>query len=135
MLRGMRWLLPACILPAVVIPAAAQAQRYDLRPSFSICLDNAEGRDGVILECIDVEAAYQDGLLNQAYRRTMERLTPPQRIVLRNSQRQWLAHRWDRCIRENGDPAEGGTMERWLVAMCGLYEMIERTEWIANYRP
>ena len=122
----MKTLLPVVAALTLIGPADAHAQRESgLRPSWKLCMDShmLPGQ----MDCIDAEISYQDARLNRNYKRTMARLTPPQRVVLRASQREWLRAYEPECNRH------GTTM---LASMsCILFEITKRADWLETYRP
>ena len=121
----MKTLISVVIALTLVVPAYAHAQTTGgLRPSWKACMEShlLPGQ----MDCIDTEISYQDVRLNRNYKRTMARLAPAQRGILRTSQREWLRTYEKACSRRSAD---------MLASMsCILVAITNRADWLETYR-
>lgn len=133
----MRILLLAAALTALAQPASAQRHAaLQPRASWQQCIDGSNGGDAPMMACNEAEYAFQDGRLNRLYTWWMARLAPAQRTRLRAAQRQWLRTRDAKCARESEAWQKGGgTLERLSVSTCALRVLVERVDWLEQYRP
>ena len=122
----MKTLLPILAVIALVAPAAAHAQAPGgLQPSWQACMDSH--LEPQQMDCIDTEYGYQDIRLNRNYRAAMARLAPPQRAVLRASEREWLRTHDQGCTQ--------GMPEMRASMTCMLFDITRRANWLETYRP
>lgn len=109
---------------------AAQNAELRLRPSYQACIDASMAITPALLECSDREFTYQDGRLNDAYKKLRASLTTEQRSKLRDEQRTWLADKKARCSAGN----ETGQGELVVSATCEITETAKRANELADRR-
>ena len=66
---------------------------------FRSCIEAAGGRQAGLAACAADEAARADRALNAAYARVRARLSPADRVKLRDAERRWLVRRDTTCRR------------------------------------
>lgn len=110
----------------------AEGDRY-LSAAWQTCLDRAVSTADM-RDCSAREYVRLDRRLNQVYRATMARLTPPARIRLRDAQRAWLRVRFDDCERDLQQNGTGGTADLLNNDGCIQREVIRRIAWLERYR-
>lgn len=98
---------------------------------YQSCSDRAQGSYTHILACQSEELAVQDAKLNEAYSAAMRRLAPPNRKLLRNAERKWLAMRDKKCALPLRD---SGLSDLVDSRECRLEETLRRTGWLERYR-
>ncbi|MCL1635731.1 DUF1311 domain-containing protein [Luteimonas sp. SX5] len=67
------------------------------RNSYDQCAETSHGVTGEILDCIASEFEYQDGRLNEMYRKLLAKLSGSQRNSLVGEQRRWLSKKEQEC--------------------------------------
>ncbi len=82
-----------------------------------------------MLECKGDELRRQDRLLSEAYIQAMAALNAPQKNLLREAQRAWIAYRDTTCLfmARLGDR---GTMASLIDSGCFLQTTAERARWL-----
>jgi uncharacterized protein YecT (DUF1311 family) len=112
-----RVLAVAALLMLTVAPAAGPVATYDRligrqRPTRTWL--GLGGGNMEIRACVGEILDREDLRLNRAYQASMARLSPPQRVSLRNAQRRWIRDRDAECGAENEEFAQSGI----YVAIC-----------------
>ena len=119
--------LPYAIALTACFAAAAHAagpasKPGQLRASYQRCLSDSGGVTPAMQDCHDAEYAYQDGRLNQVYRRLIQRLPKSDAARLRERQRAWIGQRDREC-----DPgARPGQGQLFDADSCRLHKTAER---------
>ena len=111
---------------------SAQQATRQLSRTYDACLKASQGVTVDMRDCAAAEAIRLDAKLNEAYRTAMERL--PSRKAqnqLRQSERAWLATRYDHCRMENKDE-EAGTLWYALMDDCWLDTLAARILWLQH---
>lgn len=119
-----------CVMAAP--PLGAQATPGKPEPysaAYGRCTEASGGVTAALLDCGAAEYARLDALLNVAYRKANAGLSPPQKTLLRDSQRAWLANRDATCslMSRLGDR---GTMALLVDQQCLLEQTAARTQWL-----
>ena len=103
----------------------ASTKKNNLRASYHMCLDASDGVTAKVLECISMEFAYQDALLNRTFRQLLSNLPPAQKIRLRNEEKQWLFEGDAAC----NSAADGGvTADLLNTRSCSLDRTANRAD-------
>ena len=113
----------------VVVVGACTAHGQDgspressLRPSYHACISASQGVTVALNDCIGAELAFQDKLLNRAYRQLRTSLPEGSRHALRTEERAWITLRDKHCT-----PApDGGTAALLDANQCQLDEIAAR---------
>lgn len=96
--------------------------------------DAAKGITSGMNNCTNAEAERQDRRLNEVYRDVMARLDSRQRIILRRSERRWLAGRRASCAKLAA-PTGTGSLSFMMENFCNLTDITERRKWLERYHP
>ncbi|MGY0506059.1 lysozyme inhibitor LprI family protein [Luteimonas sp. e5] len=99
-----------------------QQEQVMLRDSYRRCVDSTDGVTPAIQDCIAKEHEFQDGRLNEVYRKLLSQLDSPGMQKLRQEQRQWLAERDMECD-PGEDPGQGQLID---ANSCVLNRTAER---------
>lgn len=132
-------ILPLALTAGLAFPAAAQwpaPVERQLSQRYNDCMETGDAGMGVtsgMMECSGQEISRQDDRLNQAYRMTMQRLSPARKTKLRADERAWINRRDAGCRRE-AKVYEGGTAAALNQVQCLLRETIARRLWLEKYR-
>lgn len=114
-----------------VAPAApAQVKFSRIRET---CMSTGDAREGVqpaMSACMAAEIGLQSIELNETYKVLASNLSPPDKIVLRDSERAWIKRRDAKCNRLD----TGGQLDHFLKMECLASETISRTQWLKHYR-
>ena len=125
----------AALFVTAVSPAFAQQQTpaQSFSPAYQTCMD-AGTTTVAMLDCGAAEYRKLDAQLNAAYRKALDGLATEQRVLLRDTQRAWLAHRDASCsfMTRLGDR---GTMASLSDQSCLLAQTAERTKWLEDLGP
>jgi uncharacterized protein YecT (DUF1311 family) len=92
-------------------------------------MEQSGGVTAEMLECSSNELRRQDSLLNEAYSQAIAALNAPQKNLLREAQRAWIAYRDTTCsfMAKLGDR---GTMASLIDSGCFLQTTAERARWL-----
>jgi len=115
-----RFLAVAAVL--ALLAAAPTAEAQGRRPARSLsaneaikrCSDASYGNEDMTF-CVSQFLDREDARLNRAYQAAMARLSPPQRVSLRNAQRRWIRDRDAECNSSGEDLRSGSD-----ITMCHL---------------
>ena len=123
------------LLATAIGPARAQQStpEQSFSPAYQKCMD-AGTTTVAMLDCGTAEYRKLDAQLNAAYRKALDGLATEQRVLLRDTQRAWLAHRDASCsfMSRLGDR---GTMASLSDQSCLLSQTAERTKWLDELGP
>jgi uncharacterized protein YecT (DUF1311 family) len=133
--RGCSAFAGVALFVIAVDPAFAQQQApaQGFSPTYQKCM-NVGTTTVAMLDCGAAEYRKLDAQLNAAYRKALDGLTTEQRVLLRDTQRAWLAHRDASCsfMTRLGDR---GTMASLSDQSCLLAQTAERTKWLEGLGP
>ena len=130
-------LLPLVLAGTLASAAAAQPLGPERSESYQRCMDNgdaARGNATAIDLCAGTEQAVQDGRLDDAYDRAMDRLGLWRQVELHNSQAEWRAGSEKRCVERAAIDRRGDSSGR-TYNLCLLDETIARAAWLETYTP
>lgn len=113
--------LSGMLLPLVTCQGAT------LTKEFNRCMDKSGGVTIEMHDCLDAEHGRQDRRLNMDYQALMAGMAPPEKIRLRQSERQWLTHRKSKCAHA-GDAHAGGTLQGIEIHSCFVNETADRAD-------
>ncbi|WP_051943885.1 MULTISPECIES: lysozyme inhibitor LprI family protein [Luteibacter] len=99
-----------------------------LRPSYQQCIDASMAATPLLLECSSNEFAFQDGRLNDAYKKLRASLNEQQRLKLRDEEREWLAGKKIQCS-SGEEPGQGDLI---VSATCEVVETAKRANELIN---
>lgn len=130
-----RYILTAVFLTVVTAqPGLAdkgqRRHKWGYSAAYDACMNSRSGMNS----CTTAEAERQDRRLNEVYRDVMARLNPRQRIILRRSERRWLAGRRASCAKLAA-PTGTGSLSIMMENSCNLSDITERRKWLERYRP
>ena len=108
---------------------------YSRSEAYNICIKNADANDFEMIDCAVDEDRRQDGNLNELYLKKMASDRPNFRIILKASQRAWIAYHDSTCQIQSGMfEASPGSMDHLSNAECIIDMTIERENWLAKVR-
>lgn len=137
-----RYLLAAVFLIVVTAQPglAGEGQRrhkWGYSATYDACMNSGDAAQGTTFgmnNCTNAEAERQDRRLNEVYRDVMARLDSRQRIILRRSERRWLAGRRASCAKLAA-PTGTGSLSLMMENFCNLTDITERRKWLERYHP
>jgi len=116
------------VVPLAVSPPEASFDMPPPQSAFSRCIDKAGGITSNLMDCNGLEQERLDRLLDEAYRRALEKLSPERQKQLAISQIKWL-EKSDLVCQNDPDVKEfeGGSFAMVLYATCIQGETVSRT--------
>lgn len=60
---------------------------------YNQCMEDSEGITANMLDCNGIETQYQDDRLNKVYKKLQQKLSPSEKLKLRDEQRAWIKSR------------------------------------------
>lgn len=114
------------------LPNGMDQTKLGITPMLAKCLGTLEGGSAAgRRECLGAENKRQDARMNAAYKKALERLSPPRQTLLRDSQRSWLRFVGNQCELEAGPPT-GGTDWTDELAICDLHWRAYRSKFLES---
>lgn len=116
------------VVPLAVSPPEASFDMLPPQSALSRCIDKAGGITSNLMDCNGLEQERLDRLLDEAYRKALEKLLPERQKQLAISQMKWL-EKSDLVCQNDPDAKEfeGGSFAMVLYAMCIQSETGSRT--------
>lgn len=116
---------------AAAMPAAsAPASRFS--ENFYVCLDGAGDANAEVVTCVKDESALFDARRNSAFGAALKRMSPPERVRLRDSERRWTEVRDTDCalVRDWYEGREGAGLGE---AYCRLHMAEARVAFLQRF--
>jgi uncharacterized protein YecT (DUF1311 family) len=115
----------AALLAAVLQPAAAENASARIKKDLNACLGAAHSTKDQV-ECYESRSDSLDAAMNDLYKKTLQRLDPDQKKLMREAQRSWVQFRDKETAASNAIYARiQGTIRRQYGA-DKTYRLIEK---------
>jgi uncharacterized protein YecT (DUF1311 family) len=128
-------ILALSVLAFAGISYAAEVHTETLliEKKYKSCMENAQS-NADFLNCSYTASENMDKLLNQLYKKIMDKLPANKKEILKNAQKKWLAFRdAEKELSWALDPMEGGTGQNTSAADFSYQILKERTEDFEGY--
>lgn len=107
------------------------ARAIGLRPTYVDCIRGGARTTPAMLDCADLEFAFQDKRLNKTYGTVMSSLGDSERSALRSEERKWLSLKAKKCAL----PDDPGSTDHVIAADCDVTETARRATLLEQRRP